>query len=88
MQQRQRISRLPFTRALPLLEYPHLLWDYIWVISGLKLVTHEDAHPNSFLDNKWNGVDGVPTSPQSQLSAAAAPYPLMLAAARHADETH
>ena len=28
----QHISRLSFTRALPLLEYPHLLWDYIWVI--------------------------------------------------------
>ena len=73
------------------MEYPHLRWDYIWVISGFKtgqLVAHEDAHPNSFLDNKWTGVDGVPTSPQSQLSAAAAPYPLMLAAAHHADETH
>ena len=62
-----------------------LYMGYIWI---KKLVTHEDAHPNSFLDNKWNGVDGVPTSPQSQLSAAAAPYPLMLAAAHHADETH
>ena len=45
------------------MEYPHLRWDYIWVISGFKtgqLVAHEDAHPNSFLDNKWTGVDSVP----------------------------
>ena len=32
----QHISRLSFTMALWLMEYPHLLWDCIWVISGLK----------------------------------------------------
>lgn len=69
-------------------KYPQVLFV---ILHGLhldsKLVAHERMHIQTcFLDSKWNGVDGVPASPQTQLSPAAAPSALMLAAAHHAAE--